>query len=268
MYDGPVIDIHAHVRFGDDDKVNDAHGKGPTALVDAVRIDNVRHATAIVIARRDDPATGGTNDAVLATAAGTDGFLIPVVSVHPHDGAAALAELERVAAAGARMLKLHPNTQQFDVADDLVTAVVRRAGALGMLVLFDGWSPFDADQPGKFIRLAMACPETRLVLAHLNGPGFTDLLVYETVARYSWWPGNVYHDLSVVAEMFAGGPYAEHLTWVVRRIGTDRMLYGSDWPLCDPATALGALRSLAFTDDEERQILHDNAAALLGLGSA
>lgn len=268
MYDGPIIDIHAHIRLGDSDKVDESHGKGVKPLVEAVRVDKVRHATAIVIALRDGPTTSEKNDGALTAGADSGGFLIPVISVHPYDGAAALTELDRVAAAGARMLKLHPNTQHLDVADEEVAAVVRRAGEHGMVVLFDGWSPFDANQPGKFIKLAMACPGARMILAHLNGPGFADLLVYETVARYPWWPRNVYHDLSVVVEMFAGGPYAEHLAWVIRRIGTEWMLYGSDWPLCDSTTTLAAVRSLGSTDDEQRQILHDNAAGLLGLDPA
>ncbi len=265
MYDGPIIDIHAHIRLGDADKVDDSHGKGVKPLVEAVRVDNVRHATAIVIAMRDDPATSAKNDGALAAGPDSGDFLIPVVSVHPYDGAAALTELDRVAAAGARMLKLHPNTQRLDVSDDEVAAVVRRAGEHGMVVLFDGWSPFDANQPGKFAWLAISCPETRMILAHLNGPSFPQLLMYSTVERYPWWPGTIYHDLSVTAEMFADSPYAEQLTWVIRTIGTHRVLYGSDWPLCDPATALAAVRSLGFTDDEQRQILHDNAAGLLNL---
>jgi hypothetical protein len=68
MYDGPIIDIHAHIRLGDADKVDDSHGKGVKPLVEAVRVDNVRHATAIVIALRDDPATSEKNDGALAAA--------------------------------------------------------------------------------------------------------------------------------------------------------------------------------------------------------
>ncbi len=48
-------------------------------------------------------------------------------SVHPYDGDAALDELERVeTAGGARGVKLHPNTQDFDVADERVAAVVAK----------------------------------------------------------------------------------------------------------------------------------------------
>lgn len=52
-----------------------------------------------------------------------------------------------------------------------------RAGKQGLLVLFDAYSPFDADQPGKFVKLAVGCRETQLILAHMHGPQFAQLLV-------------------------------------------------------------------------------------------
>jgi predicted TIM-barrel fold metal-dependent hydrolase len=266
IYDGPVIDIHAHLAATADDLVNDRHSVGAAALAKAVGVDRVAHATAIVIAGRGDPVrTAAANDASLVAAGETDGFLIPVVSVHPHDGATALAELDRVAAAGARVLKLHPNTQAVDTADDAVAEVVARATEHNMVVLVDGWSPFDAQQPGKFVKLAMAIPDAKIILAHMNGPGFADLMVFHVLAKYSWWRRNVWFDLSATAPMLAGGPYAEQFRWVTRQLGADRVLYGSDWPLYDPAEALSAVRSLGFTEDEERQIFHDNAVRLLHL---
>jgi hypothetical protein len=56
------------------------------------------------------------NDAVIKLARDSDRFFFPVCSVHPADGRDALEEVDRVAAAGAAWIKLHPNTQDFDVA--------------------------------------------------------------------------------------------------------------------------------------------------------
>ena len=51
----------------------------------------------------------------------------------------------------------------------------------------------------------------------------------------------------------------------MRKIGTERFLFGSDWPIYTPAEAADAIRRLDLTPAEHQQILHDNAAALLGL---
>jgi hypothetical protein len=224
----------------------------------------ITRAAALVMAPLEDLAlTRELNDAVLKLCDESDGFFFAACSVHPGDGPAALEELRRVAALGATWVKLHPNTQDFDVADPAVAAVVAEATALDLPVLFDAYSPWDRNQPGKFIQLAMAVPESRLILAHAHGPDFPALVVHEIVSRYPFWPRQVWIDVSATASLLANGPFAEQFVWVLRKVGTDRVLFGSDYPLDDPRTALDAVRSLGFDDDELRAILFDNAAALL-----
>src|SRR5207342_2918337 len=58
----------------------------------------------------------------------------PMGSVHPADGEDALTEIDRVAEAGARGLKLHPHTQAFDVAERLSRAVSHRRARRGQSV--------------------------------------------------------------------------------------------------------------------------------------
>jgi hypothetical protein len=231
------------------------------ALVDSSR---VRRAAALTIAPGGDlDRTRARNNAILDLARDSAGFFFPVCSVHPADGAAALQEVERVAVAGAAWIKLHPNTQEFDVADPAVARVVGKASTHGLPVLFDAYSPWDANQPGKFANLAMAVPEARLILAHAHGPGFPQLLVYDILARYPWWGRNVWIDISVTAPMLADGPFADQFVWVLRKVGIDRVIFGSDYPVDEPLDALCAVSGLGFTDEELAAILHDNAAALL-----
>ncbi|MGH3290692.1 MAG: amidohydrolase family protein, partial [Trebonia sp.] len=231
------------------------------ALVDGSQ---VCRAAAINIAQGGDmDRTRARNDALIKLAEDSGSFFFPVCSVHPADGLAALREIDRVAVAGAAWLKLHPNTQRFDVADPAVTRVVRKATDLGLPVLFDAYSPWDANQPGKFVNLAVAVPESRLILAHAHGPGFPQLLIYDVFARYPEWRRNVWIDISVTATMLGGSPFGEQLAWVLRRVGIDRVVFGSDYPVDDPLTAIRAVVELGFTDEEQAAILHDNADALL-----
>jgi predicted TIM-barrel fold metal-dependent hydrolase len=131
-------------------------------------------------------------------------------------------------------------------------------------VRFDAVSPFDPAQPGKFLKLAGTCP-TRLILAHFHGMDFVYTMAYRVVRDYSWWPGHVYHDISWIGQAFAGGPFEEQFVWLMRQVGLDRVLYGSDWPQCDPAESLAAARSLGLTDAEQEQLLYSTAAELLRL---
>ena len=95
-----------------------AHSQPPEEYRVMVHGAGITHAAAIAVAPAGDlERTRTRNDAVLTLSAGSGGFFLPVCSVHPADGEAALAELDRVAAAGCRWLKLHPMMQAFDLAD-------------------------------------------------------------------------------------------------------------------------------------------------------
>ncbi|HEY1572505.1 MAG TPA: amidohydrolase family protein [Pseudonocardiaceae bacterium] len=263
MYTGPVIDTHTHPLINEKQRLA-VFEHTAQDYADKADGTGVSKAAALTIAQEGElTETAKDNDAVLRLAEQFNGFYFPVCSVHPRDGRAATAELDRVAQAGAKWLKLHPNTQQFDVSDDVVVDIVRRAGELGMPILFDAYSPFDPAQPGKFIELAMTCQDSTLILAHAHGPNFSALLAYHMLAKYPWWKRNVYIDVSVAAPTFADGPYAEQFVWILRKVGIDRILFGSDFPLYSPIEALDAVGSLGFTDQEQAQILHDNAATLL-----
>lgn len=260
---GPIIDSHTHplVHPGQQLLPWDHSAEAYLARVEGLGIER---AAALVMAPRGDlELTGALNDAVLALAGRHDGFFFPVCSVNPADGDGAVAELERVVAAGARWLKLHPFSQEFDVAAPEVTSLVRRAGELDLTVLFDAWSPTDVAQTGKFVQLALEVPETRLILAHAHGMDFPKLVMYEILANYEWWPRKVWVDISGTGSLLAGSPFAEQFTWVLRKMGVDRVLFGSDYPVYDPGEAIGAVAALGFTDEEQRAILYENATRLL-----
>lgn len=263
MYTGPIIDTHTHPLISERQRLADFEHTAHD-YADRANGTGVWKAAALTMAREGElTETAKDNDAVLQLTEQFDGFYFPVCSAHPRDGRAAIAELDRVAQAGAKWLKLHPTTQRFDVSDEAVTDIVRRAGDLGMPILFDAYSPFDPAQPGKFIELAMRCQDSILVLAHAHGPNFSELLAYHILAKYPWWKRNVYIDISAAAPMFAESPFTEQFVWVLRKVGIDRILFGSDFPLYSPTEALDAVRSLGFTDQEQAQVLHDNAAPLL-----
>jgi predicted TIM-barrel fold metal-dependent hydrolase len=98
---------------------------------------SARSASSAVARPNSLRRTRARNDDLLQLAEDSGDFFYPVCSVHPADGRAALDEIDRVATGGAAWLKLHPNTQQFDVADPTVARVVKKAAENGLPVLFD-----------------------------------------------------------------------------------------------------------------------------------
>lgn len=267
-YAGPIIDTHFHLE----------PGYGGPSLQETLRgLDEIRArggvATAglIVIAQQGDlEFTRSENDRAVELARASGGRFFAFGSVHPMDGDAALAELERIAALGVRGLKLHPNTQQFDVAAPEVERVVQRAAELGLVILFDAYSPFDPGQTGKLVKLALAHPSARFILAHMGGPRFFDMAVFGLLnAHPKAFQRNVWLELSAVSHMVAGSPsLTEQLRHTCRFVGVDRVLFGSDYPALTPEQAVADVHALGFDASEERLIFHDNAAALFGLPSS
>jgi predicted TIM-barrel fold metal-dependent hydrolase len=260
-----IIDTHAHIHFTDDDAVLPTQPRGTEALQQLDDQAHVTQSALIVIAQRGQvERTRQQNDAVIAAAAASHGRFFPVASVHPLDGQAAFDEMARVAALGVRVIKLHPNSQNFDVADPAVAALAARAGALHLILLFDSYKPWDASEIGKFLMLSVQNPNTRFILAHMGWSQFRETLAFAQLRRLGIG-GNVWFDLSAIAPTYADSPLEPELVWTIRQIGTERLLFGSDWPVYTPAESADAVRRLGFTPAEQRQIFHDNAAALLGV---
>lgn len=255
--------MHAHVRLTDRDGLKPDQPMGVDALLRFDDDAGVSRSALIVIARRGD-AEGNRlqNDRVIALAAASNGRFFPIGSVHPLDGDAALAEMARLAAAGVRVVKLHPNTQAFDVADPALDPVVARAGDLGLVLLFDAYKPWDTDEIGKLLLLTLRHPETRFILAHMGASEFRQTAAFGLVRKLGRG-GNAWFDVSAIATMYADSPLRDELVWTMRTIGMDHILFGSDWPVDTPADAVAAVRKLGLTRDEERQVFGDNARRLL-----
>ncbi|HZV37773.1 MAG TPA: amidohydrolase family protein [Pseudoxanthomonas sp.] len=188
--------------------------------------------------------------------------VVPVATVHPYDGQAALDELARVAAKGVRALKLHPLTQQFDVADPRVSALVRRAGELGMVVILDDAGILPGDNQRLF-GLALQAPKTQFVFAHIGGMDFRfwNLLALARTAD-GFFMDNLNFDISATVTLMADSPIEDEFVWTLRNVGIDRVLLGSDYPQFGPGKSAQALQRLDLTAEEKAKIRSGNARRL------
>ena len=215
--------------------------------------------------RGNPVATAQMNDQLVALVNKHAGRTFAIGSVHPDDGAQALAELDRLKQLGVKMLKLHPNTQQLDVSSDAVDAVVARCAQLGMPVMFDYSGLLRASDFGKYMMLAIKHPDARLVLAHMGLNRFADTLIWAANKDSTWNHNNIWFDLAATATVLADSPFRDQLVWTLRTVGIDRILFGSDYPVVTPAEAARAVERLGLTEAEMRRVFHDNARELLAL---
>jgi uncharacterized protein len=178
----------------------------------------------------------------------------------------AIERLQRLPALQLRGVKLHPTLQGFDPAADDLMPFFDAAAELGLIVLtHSGTSGVGSGEPGGqglridlarpllLDRIAARHPRMPIVLAHVGWPWHLETLA---MALHK---SNVYVDIS-------GWKY-RYLPDDVRREMSRRLsgqfLFGTDYPMFDPAEQLVEFDRLGLPEPVARRVLHDNADELL-----
>jgi len=258
----PVFDVHVHLRDGETSLQqyrDDVRAAGLELSGIGVMWFGGPHQ-----ARQGDlDKIRAGNDRVIALAAKRPDVL-PIATVHPYDGDAALAELARVAAAGVKVLKIHAHTQGFDVSDPRVETLARRAGELGVAVLMDNANILPGDSE-KLFNLVVRVPKTKFILAHIGGLNFrfwNILALARTADGFGF--ENLYFDISATVLVVADSPVEEEFLWTLRNVGLDHVLLGSDYPQIGLGVTANALDRLDLSDEEKAKIRSGNAMKLFG----
>ena len=259
----PVFDTHVHLHKGEG-SLREYEAQLKAAGVEATGFAAMWFGGPNQALQGDVAAIRRGNDSIIGLAA-KDRKLLPVATVHPYDGEAALAELARVAARGVKVLKIHPHTQKFDAADPHVLALVKRAGELGIIILMDNASILPGDNQ-KLFNLALAAPRTTFIFAHMGGLDFRFWNILK-LARTAddLFANNVYFDISGPLTLAADSPIEQEFVWTLRNIGIDQILLGSDYPQLTLPMALDALDRLPLSQEEKAKIRHGNAKRLFRL---
>ena len=259
----PVFDTHVHLHKGEG-SLREYEAQLKAAGVEATGFAAMWFGGPNQALQGDVAAIRRGNDSIIGLAA-KDRKLLPVATVHPYDGEAALAELARVAARGVKVLKIHPHTQKFDAADPRVLALVKRAGELGIIILMDNASILPGDNQ-KLFNLALAAPRTTFIFAHMGGLDFRFWNILK-LARTAddLFANNVYFDISGPLTLAADSPIEQEFVWTLRNIGIDQILLGSDYPQLTLPMALDALDRLPLSQEEKAKIRHGNAKRLFKL---
>lgn len=259
----PVFDSHVHLHQGEA-SLREYQGRNQAARLPVSGFAAMWFGGPNQALQGQPDDIRARNDALLALAAKHPKAL-PVATVHPYDGEAALAELQRVSALGVKVLKIHPHTQKFDPADPRVLALARRAGELGVIVLMDnaGIIPGDCE---KLFNLALEAPKTKFIFAHLGGMNFrfwNILSAARTAERL--FADNIYFDISATVAIFADSPVEKEFVWTIRNVGVEHVLLGSDYPQYSLEQNVRALDHLGLRADEVAKIRSENARRLFGL---
>ncbi|MDD2361763.1 MAG: amidohydrolase family protein [Oscillospiraceae bacterium] len=184
-------------------------------------------------------------------------------SIHPNCPQA-LSELERIHNLGLKGIKLHPEYQACYADSQETISVVKRAAELGLWVLFHagadvGMPPPVHGSPRHFIRLREAVPDANIILAHMGA-----FRLWEQAAEL--YPGTGFFvDTSFSLE--ENPDKTDCFADIIRSLGTDHVLFGTDSPWADQTKALQTIKRFlsenGFSDEDTHAILSGNAEKIL-----
>jgi predicted TIM-barrel fold metal-dependent hydrolase len=172
---------------------------------------------------------------------------------------------EMVEKHGARGLKLHGSMQGFSMGDERLWPTYALCERLGLPIL--GHAGPDRDgkafaEPEAFEAMLAAFPKLRVVLAHMGGAAWKQSA--GVAARHP----NAFFDCSEIIEWTGSpnGPTDEELVSLIREIGVERVMMGSDFPWYDLDHTVERVMALPGLSAGEREaIMGANAIRILGL---
>jgi predicted TIM-barrel fold metal-dependent hydrolase len=163
------------------------------------------------------------------------------------------AEIERMKDLGLKGVKFHPDMQQFDIDDERMMKIYALLEGKFPVIFHTGDYRYGYSHPARLAGVLDAFPKLKVVAAHFGGWSLFDLALEYLKDR------RCYFDLSSSIP-FLGKRRTEELIGIY---GVERILFGSDYPMWDPADCLKTFGELNLKDRERDMILRENAERLL-----
>lgn len=166
------------------------------------------------------------------------------------------AEIDRAIQMGLKGLKLHPDMQHVDTDDPRLMRIYEIIeGRIPLMVhCGDARQQYPNSHPKHLVPVLRAFPKLVVDAAHMGGWGVFDEAC-ELLAGESCF-----------LDVSSSQPFLskEHLCRLVRAYGTERVMFGSDFPMWSPAKEYEGFVSNEFTQTELEDMLWNNCERYLG----
>ena len=222
-----IVDCHIHLRTnGGDRRYDPAEAERCLRLADLAGIERMVYLFDLGAAPSPDPSPEEirrSNDIGLELIARHPDRFAAFCYLNPaHDPAFSLAELDRCLAAGCSGIKLWIAVH---ADDDRLDPIMVRAAAERLPVLHHAWYKatefvYNESTPAEIAMLARKHPDVAIIMAHLGGGGQRGVI-------------DVADCPNVVVDTSGAQPQAGLVEFAVERLGPDRVVFGSDWPIRD-----------------------------------
>ena len=238
-----IFDVHAHMGEHGPFHIPRPSAAGMIEVMDRVGIDVAApaHHQACL-----SPDFAYGNDEVMAAQEQHPGRIAGYIGLFPHVPEGTVAELERCSAQGLRAVKMHSGQGKPYEAPEY-EAAWEWVNDRGYPTLLHTWGDL-----AEIEKLADRYRNVPLLLAH---SGVTNIDGYCRAAQEH---DNIF--LDIACSKCGNGLVAEF----VRRVGSRKVLWGSDMPFLNAVQQIGRVLFAKISDDDKRAVLGGNARRLFG----
>ncbi len=197
------------------------------------------------------------NEFISQSVAESDGKFFGLGTLHPESESIS-DDIKHLMSLGLHGVKLHPDIQQFKSDDYRCLEIYEECEKYGLPILIHtGDYRYDYSNPNRVLPLLQTYTKLTFVGAHLGGWSIFD----EAVDIYAGME-NFYVDTSSTLGFMKNPNHAKD---IILKYGTDKVLFGSDYPMWDPQTEMNNLLKLGLSDDDYRKIFSENAKKAYGI---
>jgi predicted TIM-barrel fold metal-dependent hydrolase len=207
-----------------------------------------------------------TNDYILESIARYPKRLIGFCAIQPYSTSAAIAEVERCAKGGIKGIgELRPDVQLLNLNDEEVMEPFIEVVKKQKLILhIHASEPVGHQYPGKgsitpdiLYPFITSYPDLTVVCAHWGG----GLPFYALMPEVEKAMSKVFFDTAASPLLYRPQVYNQ----VIQLVGSDKILFGSDFPLIGQGQLLKEISSLNLPQKTKKLILSGNAQRLLNI---
>lgn len=167
-------------------------------------------------------------------------------------------ELERMVGMGLRGVKIHPDTQMYNLDDRRMDEVYDYLSQKGLPILIHtGDYRYTYSHPSRLAKVLDKFPKLVVIAAHFGGWSMHDLALEYLRDK------NCFVDTSS-SFTTTGLVRAKEL---IRIYGAERVLFGTDFPMWSLKDEVENLEKMKLTDDEYELIFYKNAFRILGINA-
>lgn len=169
-------------------------------------------------------------------------------------------EVERCKRLGLSGIKLHPDIQRADADCEKFLKLYEILEAKHMKLFLhagDDRKEYQYSSPEKIARVAKMFPDMQIVAAHLGGYKAWDDAEKYLCGKYS----NIWYDCSSALWAMS----KEKAKYMIEACGYDRVMFGTDYPVCDIDEYMDLFMKIDLTEDQRKDILYNNAIKFINL---